>query len=125
MPLLPDDELPKGFSYPGALHRLVDRQLLHFEPWWIFDASLVRDRMRGLAQRYPGRRLIPFAKREDNDDLACFDQDSPGSVLVLHDFASDAWKRRRVYEDFYAWLRQAVEDMIEFDQLEEDYGGRT
>jgi hypothetical protein len=45
-------------------------------------------------------------------------------VIVLHDFAVDAWDRRRVLEDFYAWLRQAVDDMIELDRLADDQSDR-
>jgi hypothetical protein len=120
MKLLQNEDLPEGFSYPGALKRLVERELTHLEPWWVCDASVARDRMKGFARRYPGKLLVPFAKREDNDDVACFDQASPGSVVVLHDFASDAWDRRRVFGDFYSWLRQAVEDMIAFDRLEDE-----
>jgi hypothetical protein len=120
MTLLQESELPEGFTYPRALTRLVERQLTRLEPWWIFDASVARERMKGFTQRYPGKHLVPFAKREDNDDVACFDHESPGSVIVVHDFASDAWDRRRVFDDFYAWLRQAVNDMIEFDRLEDD-----
>lgn len=117
--LIPDDELPEGFSYPGGLRRLVERQLTHLQPWWVFDATLAVPLMKDIAQRYPGRRLIPFAKRGDTDDVACFVQDPRGAVVIIHDFASDAWERRRIFEDFYAWLRRAVEDMIEFDILED------
>jgi hypothetical protein len=111
-----NDGLPE---MPGALRRLIERQLTRLEPWWVFDELRARERKEGLAARYPGTSLVPFARREDNDDVACFDLDNPGIVVVLHDFAKDAWDRRRVYDDFYAWLRQAVEDMIEFDRLEE------
>jgi hypothetical protein len=114
---LDEHELPNGFRYPGAFRRLVDRQLTRLEPWWVFDVSLARGLIRSLEQRYPGRQLVPFAKREDNDDVACFDG---GRVVVLHDYASDAWERRRSFEDLYAWLRRAVEDMIELDRLEDD-----
>ena len=76
--------------------------------------------MKGLVERYPGQRLVPFAKREDKDDLAVFDAQRPSKVVVLHDFASDAWERRREYESFYAWLRKAVDDMIEYDSYEDE-----
>lgn len=118
MTLLAQEELPDGFAYPGALRRLVERQLTRLEPWWVFDASVARTLMQGLRGRFPDHPLVPFAKREDNDDIACFDHANPGTVIVFHDFASDAWERRRIWPDFYGWLRQAVEDLIEFDQLE-------
>jgi len=75
--------------------------------------------MKGLTERYPGTHLLPFAKREDNDDVAYFELESPGKVVIIHDFASDGWERREVLDDLYAWIRRAVEDMIEFDSLED------
>ena len=100
MKLLREDELPTGFTYPRAFLRAVERGLTHLEPWWVFDGDNLRSRARGLRARFPDRALVPFARREDNDDVAC-------------------WERRGVYPDFYAWLRQAVEDMIENDQQED------
>ena len=115
MKLLDKNELPHGMSYPIEFERLVERQLTWFEPWWVLDAALAKDRIKGMLDRYPGRHLLPFAKREDNDDVACFELESPGKVVIVHDFASDGWERREVLDNFYAWIRRAVEDMIAFD----------
>ena len=61
-----------------------------------------------------GGTVVPFANRQDNDDVACFDLDR-GGISIIHDFASVGWEQREVYPTFYAWLRQAVEDLIEFE----------
>lgn len=119
MKLLDDSELPNGMAHPGPLRRLVERGLIRLEPWWLLDAERARERMSGLAERYPGTCLVPFARREDNDDVACFERDSPGQVVIIHDYASSGWERREVLDDFYAWLRRAVDDMIEFDSQDE------
>lgn len=38
---------------------------------------------------YPGRSLVPFACRQDNDDVACWDLDQGrGRVVIVHDFKS-------------------------------------
>jgi hypothetical protein len=63
--------------------------------------------------------MLPFARRGDNDDVAVFDAQSPNEVVVLHDFSSNGWERRRVLGSFYAWIRRAVDDMIEFDSTED------
>lgn len=117
--LLSEAELPKGFQYPGPFLRLVERGLLYFEPWFVLQGDLLRQRFGGLRERYPERMLVPFARREDRDDVACWDQSQPGRVVIIHDFTEPGWEQRAVLDDFYAWVRQAVEDMIQFDQGEE------
>lgn len=111
--LLPAEDLPEGFDYPPEFLRVVELGLTNLEPWWIFDGGLLQRRMAGLAQRYPKRRLVPFARREDNDDVACWDLDH-GDVQVVHDMAEPGWEQRQRYADFNAWLLQAVADLIEF-----------
>jgi hypothetical protein len=111
--LLTIDDLPDGFDYPAEFVRVVELGLTDLEPWWIFDGDLLRHRIAGLRSRYPERCLIPFARRQDNDDVACWDLDE-GDIAVVHDFASPGWEQRGArYPDFNAWLRQAIEDLIE------------
>lgn len=107
-------ELPEGFSYPSEFVRVVELGLTQLEPWWIMTGDLLRDRFSGLAGRYPNRTLVPFARRQDNDDVACWDVRS-GKLVVIHDFASPGSEARTDFPTFYAWFRQAVDDLIEFD----------
>lgn len=110
--LLPLSDLPDGFEYPAEFIRVVELGLIDLEPWWIFDGDQLWSRAEGLRSRYPDRRLVPFARRQDNDDVACWDL-AEGDVAIVHDFASPGWERRARFPDFYAWLRQAIEDLIE------------
>lgn len=112
--LLSATDLPVGFSYSSKFIRVVELGLTNLEPWWIFTGELLLDRYVGMARRYPKRSLVPFARRQDNDDVACWDVHSGRAVLV-HDFASPGTEARSDFPDFYAWLRQAVEDLIEFE----------
>lgn len=43
---------------------------------------------------HPNRCLIPFAKRDDNDDIACFELGKGESVIIIHDFASHGFEDR-------------------------------
>jgi hypothetical protein len=114
--LLSIDDLPEGFDYPAEFIRVVELGLTNLEPWRIVEGALLRQRFTGLQQRFPQRRLVPFARRQDNDDVACWDLDT-GDVVVVHDFASPGWERNGArFPDFYAWLSQAVKDLIEFDR---------
>ncbi|BCW36039.1 hypothetical protein StoSoilA2_20950 [Arthrobacter sp. StoSoilA2] len=111
--LLTAEELPEGIVYPRGLLRLVELELLELEPWWILTGDRLRERNRGMAERYPDRRLVFFARRQDNDDTACWDLDT-GKVAIVHDFASPGWEARREFDDLDAWLHAAIVDLIEF-----------
>ncbi|GHF35346.1 hypothetical protein GCM10010218_15720 [Streptomyces mashuensis] len=116
--LLVAAELPEGFTYPPQFIRVVELGLTNLEPWWILDGEQLRGRVRGLRERYPKRKLVPFARREDNDDVACWDLEH-GDVVIIHDFASAGWEQSRRFAHFNDWLRRAVEDLIEFGDMEE------
>jgi hypothetical protein len=112
--LLNASELPTGFTYPPQFVRVVQLGLINLEPWWIMEGKLLRDRAEGLKERYPTRRLVPFARRQDNDDVACWDVDGD-RIVVVHDFAAAGWEQRTEFESFDEWLRAAMEDLIAFE----------
>jgi hypothetical protein len=112
--LLGSDELPDGFEYPREFFRVVELGMTNIEPWHIIGGDRLRSRYLGMQKRYQDRRLVPFAVRQDNDDVACWD--APAStVAIVHDFASPGWEQRAELPSFYAWLRQAIEDLIDFE----------
>lgn len=113
--VLADVELPHGFSYPRQFSRIVELGILDLEPWYLLQGNALRNTMSGLAERYPQHRIVPFARRQDNDDVACWQVGSSEEVHILHDFATGGWEQRMTFPTFYDWLRQAIEDLIEFD----------
>lgn len=114
--LLSGEDLPKNFEYPRQFIRVVELGLTDLEPWIILEGAPLFDRYRGLKKRYPSRVLVPFARRQDNDDVACWEpRAGEGVVVVLHDFASPGWEDRGRYASFADWLRQAIEDLIAFE----------
>ncbi len=108
-----------GFTYPKAFLKAVELHLTDLDIWYIMDAEQVLLRFEGLRQRYPKRKLIPFARRDDNDDVACFEVDKGNRVFVIHDFANEGWERRKEFSDFWGWFEAAVHDMIEYQREEE------
>jgi hypothetical protein len=68
-----------------------------------------------LKERYPERDLFAFAARLDNGDIACWEQGVTSQVLVMHDFASEGYTNRRVFDSFWNWFRNATEDMIQHE----------
>ncbi len=108
-----------GFSYSKAFLKAVELNLVDLDIWYIMDDKQVLHRMDGLQKRYPKRNLVPFARREDNDDVACFETGGGGKVLIIHDYANEGWEQRKEFSDFWSWFESAVEDMIAYRREEE------
>jgi hypothetical protein len=116
--LLAENHLPPGFTYPPEFRWVVERGLVDLEPWTVLQGEELAQRLVGLRKRYPQSPLVPFACRIDNDDVACWDTDLPtGRVIVVHDWASPGWERRKQHEDFASWFRRAVDDCLELGEL--------
>ncbi len=113
--LLEKTELPEWFDYPREFMRLVDQNLLDFDPWIILQGERLRSRFHGMKERFPGRELVPFARREDNDDVACWERGDSKGVVIIHDFSSSGYEKRESFDSFWDWFRKVVEEMIEYE----------
>ena len=112
---LPKDALPQNFSYPQSFRLLIERGLLNWEPWEFLEGKQLLDRFIGVRRRYPARQLIPFARRGDRDDVACWDLDrSSGKISVIEDFAPPWDEQTDLLESLADWLRLVLDDMVEF-----------
>jgi hypothetical protein len=118
--LLRTGEIPSWLEYPPTLLRLVRLGLINFEPWVIMPREQVLERIIGLRQRYPERELLPFARRIDRDDLACFEQSKPRAVTMIHDFAKSGWEQRVEYPSFKKWFNVAIDDFLQFEPWTND-----
>src|SRR5882672_298380 len=99
---------------PDGLEQVLKQGLVDLTPWHMMDREAAKQRLRGLRGRY-SVKYVPFARRQDNDDIACLDPAQPGHVVVVHDFASEGYERRRAFDSFWDWFRAAIEDMIIFE----------
>ena len=118
--LLDEYERPNSFAYPQAIIKLLELNLINFDVWYFMDKESAKIRLAGLQKRYPSRTLIPFARRGDCDDIACFEVGEGERVFVIHDFASKGYEQREVYENVWEWLKDVVNTMIEFEIMEEE-----
>jgi hypothetical protein len=112
--LLEPGDMDVLVTFPEGLRRIVDQNLVDLTPWHVMPRDLAAKRLHGLRQRY-SRRYVPFARRQDNDDLACIDPDRPGEIVIVHDFATDGSELREHFDSFWEWFRSAVEEMIAFE----------
>ena len=92
------------FSYPQSLKDLVSEGRVDFGVWYLMNDDETVKRFRGLQTRYPERTLYPFARRDDNDDVACFEDVDNSLVHIIHDFADSGWEQREVFPTIDAWL---------------------
>lgn len=113
--LLSNTELPEGFSYPDDFLRIATRQkLIDFDPWIVLEGDQLQMRYIGINQRFPNKNIIPFARREDNDDVACWLLGDTESVYIIHDFSTQGYEKKKKLS-FWNWLRQALEDTINYN----------
>jgi hypothetical protein len=111
-----DFETPLGYFW------LLERGLIGFEmnsqfqPWHYLPARHVFE----LTDRWPlgpsRKRLVAFAKRQDNDDLACFEVEAGVArrVLVVHGWTDSGYDVEAELNGFWEWLKLAVDDMQEW-----------
>ena len=105
---------PKWVGPQPELNRVMELELTNVEPWFFYSEQKDFDtRVQGLKTRFPNLELIPFARREDCDDIVCWEKShGPQKVFLIHDFSSWGWDKRKQYEDFWEWYRSAINDMI-------------
>ena len=104
------DDIP----VPAELSALVERGLVDWEPWGLMESAEATTRRNHMRTRYP-QRYIPFARRFDCDDVACFDAGRPGRVVVVHDFASPGRQERQEPCTFQEWFASLLSCMVEHD----------
>ena len=73
MELLDAKDFYSDFSYPNGILKIIELNLVDFDLWYLMQQEQAILRIKGLKERYPGRKLIPFARRDDSDDIACFE----------------------------------------------------
>lgn len=117
--LISQADLPSGFAYPEDFHTLLAHGMTELVPWYPLEDDLLYAVFFGINERYPHYRgLVPFARRQDNDDVACLHAGTPGEVLIIHDYASAGWELVARIPGMAGWARRLVEDFIDFHALE-------
>lgn len=96
-------EIPDWVIYPQEYIYLVESEKDTFLPWYLLNRESLLIRNGGLVERYPARQLFAFARDDDSDDIACWEKDKPGKVVIIHDFASPGWEQREEFDSFSAW----------------------
>lgn len=112
--MLEPSDLDVSVKWPEGLLRIVQQGLVDLTPWQVMSREVALKRLSGLRQRY-SRKYVPFAHRQDNDDIACIDPSRLDEIVIVHDFASAGSEARQRFDSFWDWFRAAVEDMALFE----------
>jgi hypothetical protein len=115
--ILDSSEKPNWVIFPDLYLKLLREDKHKFLPWYLYykkDRLLIR--IEGLKARYPTRVLFPFARRDDNDDIACWEKDNPGKVVIIHDFASPGWEQIEAFDSFEDWYKFALSQQWDKDE---------
>ena len=107
------------YNYPQGYIKLKELHLIDFEYWYFIPDNQVDKRFMGMKERFPNRKYIPFARRDDCDDIACFESGKGETVFIIHDYASDGYEERKRYNDIWEWVRDAIDELINENRKKE------
>lgn len=107
------------YQYPEAYQKLIELNLVDFDIWYFIESEQATRRYYDLKARFPKRQLIPFARRDDNDDIACFEIGQANKVQLIHDFTTEGFEQRGEFQDVWDWLTYAINEMIVYNRKEE------
>ena len=80
-------------------------------PWEMLDDAGIATYTAQVRERDPLRNLTAFARRTDQDTVACFDKGADGAgkaVLVLRHIGDPAQTKELRYPGFSAWFDDAL-----------------
>ncbi|TDH19698.1 hypothetical protein EXU57_22590 [Segetibacter sp. 3557_3] len=112
----------KQIILPKSYHWIINKQLVGFkafsqlEPWFFLlpgDCFWANEKWSNSSQE----KLFVFAKRQDNDDLACFKVLENGvveSVYLIHGWTSSGFDIIERFDSLWGWLQLVVKDIEEW-----------
>lgn len=114
-----DLTMPVGYQW------LIDRGLVGFEPFtqlqpWHYMPA---EQCFWATERWPDvstKRLFVFARRQDNDDLACvsFDENQiANGVVQIQGWTDSGFDVVQEFPDFWLWMQQVIHDVSEWVAL--------
>lgn len=113
---LPSELRQRQAILPTAYARVFELGLTNILPWQFLDGAACRSIYDELRLQYPAHHFLPFARRLDDDDVACVivsSADHPvGAVVNVHLYSSPDLAVDQVFASSWDWYRAAVEIMI-------------
>jgi hypothetical protein len=101
-----------AFQYPEEYLNFLKKPMSKdFEPWTMLAhyESRVDSWRKILSEQYPTYSLIPFAKYDANDDVACFDLQR-GDIAIINSFSTIDSSCHGSFKNFEEWLKVAQDE---------------
>lgn len=110
-----------GFEVPNGYTWLLERGLVGFDtfgplqPWHYLPKENAIDVHR-IWRRSSIHPLVAFAKRQDNDDYACFDirGNRVSKIVEIEGWTSSGYTVIIEHSSFWSWLKKAIDDIAEW-----------
>lgn len=103
------EDFPGWLQLPNKYFELIQLSQNAFLPWYLINRDDYLTKRKGLQERYPSRELVPFAKHDYSDDVACWDRNKLSKVVIVHDYASPGYENRYIFESFDDWYNYVIE----------------
>jgi hypothetical protein len=118
--LIPEALRPAWLAYPVEFVEMVMLGRVKLVPWKLYKAegSL---RTHNRFKTHLGRDLVPFAHRQDREDLACFERGKGHAVMIIHDNTDPGYEDEGSFLTFTDWLRAAEEEAASWIPMPEEY----
>ncbi|WP_127102300.1 MULTISPECIES: hypothetical protein [unclassified Asaia] len=109
-----------NLSFPRGYHWFREKGLAGYEPFsqlepWYF---LSDEQIFSIDERWPKnsefKNIIAFARRQDNDDIACFfnyENETQKRVLIIHGWTDGGYDICNQYDDYWGWIKTVLEDV--------------
>ena len=113
-----------NIQLPKAYKRVFELGLTNLEPWYFLELSETKSVYSSLVRQYDQHFQIPFARRKDNDDVACFTANDQYSlqeqIVIIHNYAARGSETTATFPNFWDWFVFAVSELVSSELLLEN-----
>lgn len=114
---------PKGYSWLQKQQLIGFKEFSQLQPWYYIPQEQffwATEKWMGITED----NLLVFARRQDNDDLACFKVLENGTIteiLLIHGWTSSGFEIIKSFSSFWEWLHSVIDDVEEcVESISED-----
>lgn len=114
-----DFTLPPGYLWIFHQGWVGFNPFSGLQPWHYLDETASFSLKRKWPNGPSSLELVAFAKRQDCDDLACFEvkDDTVDAILVVNGWVSESYELVARYSSFWEWLKSVINDIAEWNTL--------